>query len=394
MRRRLVLFKGELDTINLFSEQLKKGFEALGGYEIYEFDLRNMLKSLGEFYTFLQSGPITAMIAFNSNFYGITLSSGANMCEQLQIPCVNILVDHPYWYPDILNKMPSVGIVLCVDRRHMDYVSRFYPQIPLNGFLPHGGTCMDGTPKPIRERTIPVLYAGSLLGNYAEKQKPDFKKWDFPAEEICETAIQTLLRNPKLTIEQALEKTIRNHGIEMSDSQLVQFISSCVYIERVVSSHYREKILADIARAGIPLEIYGDGWDACGWTTLPNVHYGGRISPKEVLGKMEDTKIVLNTMPWFKDGSHERVFNGMLRGAAVCSETSVYFEEELPSDAWISYDLTDDSIARLPQRLQNLLQDTDTMQRIADRGYQLAVENHTWQARAGELDRDLLSIWG
>lgn len=61
-KRRIVLFKGELDTLNLFSAQLKKGFEELGEYEIYEFDLRDMIKGLGGLYTLLQEGPITAMI--------------------------------------------------------------------------------------------------------------------------------------------------------------------------------------------------------------------------------------------------------------------------------------------------------------------------------------------
>ncbi|MDE7253400.1 MAG: glycosyltransferase [Acetatifactor sp.] len=388
MMKRIVLFKGKLDTLNLFSAQLRKGFEQLGGYEIYEVDLRDMIKGLGGLYTFLQDGSITAMIAFNSTFYGMTLPSGVNMCEQLRIPCINILVDHPYWYPDILRKTPSVGVVLCVDRGHMDYVNRFYPEIEVTGFLPHGGTPMEGMPKPIRERTIEVLYAGSLLAEYAEKQKPDFTQWDFPAEAICETAIQKLLQNPHLIIEQVLENTLRDHQVQMSDAELQAFISSCVYIERVVSSYFREKAVAAVAQAGIPLELYGDGWGECSFIKLPNVHYGGRISPEEVLRKMENTKIVLNTMPWFRDGSHERVFNGMLRGAVVCSETSNYLKEELPPDVWVPYDPS--TIDSLPERIQALLQDTDAMQEIADRGYALAKEKHTWQARAMELHQDLL----
>ena len=396
MAKRIVLFKGELDTLNLFSAQLQKGFEELGGYEIYEFDLRDMVKGLGGLYPFLQGGPVTAMIAFNNTFYGMTLPSGVNVCEQLQIPCVNILVDHPYWYPDILRKTPSTGIILCVDRGHMDYVNRFYPEIEITGFLPHGGTPMSGKPKPIRERTVKVLYAGSLYAEYAKKQKPDFTQWDFPAEKVCETAIQKLLQSPWLTIEAALEDTLADFQIPISDAELKSFMSSCGYIERVVSSHYREKTIAAVARAGIPLELYGDGWSECGFVKLPNVRYGGRIAPEEVLRKMEDTKIVLNTMPWFRDGSHERVFNGMLRGAVVCSETSIYLKEELPPDVWVPYELTAGgaehsavTIDNLPERIQALLQDTDACQEIADRGYALAKEKHTWQARAMELHQDL-----
>lgn len=391
-KKKVVFFRGDLNTVNLFSEQLQKGFSALGNYEFFDFDLCDMMKSLGGLYSFIQGEPVTAMIAFNSNFFGMKLPSGANMCEQLKIPCINILVDHPYWYPKILREMPATGIILCVDRKHMDYVNRFYPQIGMNGFLAHGGTPMETTPKPIVERRCDVIYAGSLYADYIASQKPNFSKWKFDAEKVCEETIRILLEDPTNTIEKVLEDALRSHGIMMTDQELGQFISSCVYIERVVSSYYREKILATIARSGISLELYGAGWERCDWVKLPNVYYGGMISPMEVLEKMEDAKIVLNTMPWFKDGSHERVFNSMLRGAVVCSETSGYLEEVLPSDAWVAFGLSSKELMDLPERIVRLLQDSCRMQDIATAGYELAMERHTWQARAMELHTDLLSL--
>ncbi|MBQ6697041.1 MAG: glycosyltransferase [Lachnospiraceae bacterium] len=391
-KKKLVLFKGDLDTINLFSEQLKQGFLELGDYEIFEFVLGDMVNSLSGLYNFMQGEPITAMIGFNSTFYGMKLPSGANMFEQLQIPCINIFVDHPYWYASILSQMPSTGIVLCIDRGHMEFVNRFYPQIPVNGFLPHGGTAMETLPKPVSERKTDVFYAGSLYADYITKQKPDFSKWDFPAEKICEETIERLLEEPTGTIEAVLEDTLHKYGVQMAEEELCAFISSCVYIERVVSSRYREAVLSAIAKAGIGLTLYGSGWENCDWIRLPNVHYGGMISPSEVLVQMENAKIVLNTMPWFKDGSHERIFNGMLRGAVVCSDTSGYLEEVLPAEVWESFDLSADSIASLPKRLKALLQDTGRMQRIATAGYELAKDKHTWQERAEELHRDLLSL--
>lgn len=391
-KKKIVLFRGDLDTINLFSEQLKKGFLAQGDYEIFEFELQDMVKSLGGLYSFLQGEPVTAMIGFNSNFFGMKLPSGANLCEQLQIPCINILVDHPYWYPHILSSMPSTGIVLCVDRGHMDYVNRFYPQIALNGFLAHGGTPMDTPPKPIAERGCDVIYAGSLYANYIVDLKPDFSKWNFPAKEVCEETIRRLLADPADTIEKALEKVLRDYEISMTDRELGQFVSSCVYIERVVSSYYREKVLASIARAGLSLELYGSGWEKCDWVELPNVHYGGMISPSDVLNKMADAKIVLNTMPWFKDGSHERVFNGMLRGAVVCSETSRYLEEVLPANTWEPFGLSGEELEVLPERVARMLRDSCRMQEIATAGYELAMDKHTWQARARELHQDLLCL--
>lgn len=389
-KKRLVLFHGELDTLNLFSDRLREGFQRLG-YEIFDFDLGQSAKSLGLLYEYMKEGAITAMIAFNSTFFGMTVPSGENMWETLGIPCVNIFVDHPYWYHNILMRMPANGIVLCIDRNHMDYVARFYPNIGSNGFLAHGGAAADRAPRPMAERKTEVLYAGSLLADYIPQQV-DFSGWNFPAQQICERSIEELLEHPEDTVEAVLERQLLQAGIQLSDEELRRFISSCSYIERVVSSHYRERIVGSIARAGIRLELYGDGWGRCDWTKLPNVHYGGRVAPEEILNMMEDSKLVLNTLPWFKDGSHERVFNAMLRGAVALSETSGYLEEVLPPDTWLSFDLTAKSLAELPGRVRGLLSDEDRLQKIASAGYELAIAAHTWEARAEELHRDLLAF--
>lgn len=389
-KKRLVLFRGELDTLNLFSNQLEQGFLELG-YEIFTFELQQSARNLGLLYQYMQESPVTAMIAFNSKFYGMTTPSGENVWEVLGIPCINIFVDHPYWYHNILMRMPATGIVLCIDRNHMDYVNRFYPNISFNGFIAHGGTLFYPAHKPISERKIEVLYAGSLYADCIP-QNYDFSVWDFPAKEICDRSIEQLLSHPEDTIEAVIEQQLRQMGILLADEELRKFISSCVYIERVVSSYYRERIVSSVARAGISLELYGDGWAKCDWVSLPNVHYGGRVSPEQILAMMEDSKLVLNTLPWFRDGSHERIFNAMLCGAAAVSETNQYLEETLPPDTWVSFDLSPESLSTLPWRMERLLTDESRLQEIASAGYNLAVSAHTWKTRALELHRDLLSF--
>lgn len=389
-RKRLVLFRGELNTLNLFSHQLEQGFSELG-YDIFIFDLRQSAKNLGLLYQYIQESPVTAMIAFNSRFYGMTVPSGENVWEVLGIPCINIFVDHPYWYHDILMHMPATGTVLCIDRNHMDYVNRFYPNISSNGFIAHGGTAFYPAHKPISERKTEVLYAGSF---YADRipQNSDFSAWDFPAEEICDRSIAHLLSHPKDTVETVIEQQLGQAGIFLADEELRRFISSCVSVERVVSSHYRERIVGSIARAGISLDLYGNGWAKCDWIGLPNVHYGGMIAPEEILVMMEDSRIVLNTFPWFKDGSHERIFNAMLCGAVVVSETNQYLEETLPPGTWVPFDLSEESLSVLPHRIAELLSDENRMQSIASAGREMAASAHTWKARAWELHKDLLSF--
>jgi len=387
MANTIVLFHGKLKTLNVFSEQMQKEFQQLG-YDIFMFDQEQSMQSLGKLYAYMQEHPILAMIGFNNTLFGMKTESGKKVWEELGIPCINILVDHPYWYRDILQNAPANSAVLCVDMNHMNFVSRFYPQIAVSGFLAHGGTPIDGKGKKLEERAIDVLYAGSLLTNYV--QKPDFSKWDFDAEQVCEEAISLLMNNRTVTVEDALEHTLLQHGVELEDSLLCEFISSCSYVERVVSSHFREMVLKTFAMAGIKLQIYGEGWENCDWITLPNVSYGGLISPEEVLQKMEDAKVVLNTMPWFKNGSHERIFNGMLRGCVVISETSGYFEETLPENGWLSFSLEEEEIEKTPGRVKDLLDHLEEAQKMADAGLSFAEQDHTWQARAREIHEDLL----
>lgn len=42
---------------------------------------------------------------------------------------------------------------------------------------------------------------------------------------------------------------------------------------------------------------------------------------------MADAKIVMNFMPWFKDGSHERIYNSMLNGAVCLTDPSLFLEK-------------------------------------------------------------------
>lgn len=380
----IVLFQGRLDTLNLFTGQLKRGFLELG-YEIYDFDLSQIYESLNMLVKYMQDHPITAMVSFNNPFFSSTTPSGENLLEKLGVPSVNILVDHPFWYHDeILMHAPANGAILCVDRNHMNYVHRFYPHIPINGFLPLGGVSFQSTHKPISERKIDVLYAGSLK---EADVSADFSGWDFPVKQILEH----LIVHTEDTIEDVIEQELLKAGVILTDEELRKFISLSVNIENLISSYYREKVVSSIAKAGISLELYGEGWGGCDWINLPNVRYGGWISPEEIIVMMEDTKIVLNSMPWFRDGGHDRVFNAMMCGAVAVSETTRYFEEVLPPDTWESFELTPESLAELPLRVEDLLSDVDRMQKIANAGHDLAVAEHTWKSRALELHRDLLS---
>ena len=93
---------------------------------------------------------------------------------------------------------------------------------------------------------------------------------------------------------------------------------------------------------------------------------------------------MLNTMTWFKRGTHDRVFNGMLARAAVVSDTSEYMSEHFTDGKELHF-FSLNKPQDLVQKVQYLLDNPNDAQRIADCGYQAAKEKHLWKNRWEDL---------
>ena len=239
MKGRLIFFVGVYDTLDIFSYELQKEFEEMG-FDIMLFDTAKMQQSLTELSAFIRS-PVTAVITFNNLGYNMELTKGHNIWDELGIFCVNILMDHPFCYKPALDASPKKAAVLCTDRNHMRYIQRFYPQIPITGFLPHAGICRKKPFKKIEERVIDVLYAGGLSRDFVKNVMPDFQKYkDFNAQEIAEQAYHMLIRNPYMTTEEVIEKTLHMEGISLTENKLCEIIADLHYIDLLAASYYRE----------------------------------------------------------------------------------------------------------------------------------------------------------
>ncbi|MGN0342147.1 MAG: glycosyltransferase [Roseburia sp.] len=385
-KERLIVMTGVYDTLDIFIYELMKEFQRMG-YEVMNFDSSDMLKSLGKLATFVQT-PVKAVITFNNLGFNMELTEGKNIWDELGIWCVNILMDHPFCHKAALDQAPAHSIVLCPDRNHVRYLQRFYPQISMMGYLPHGGKALQVTPKPIVERSIDVIYAGGLSKDFAIQIRPDFTQFSFDAKKIGEEAYQDMLRNPHKTTEQALEEALLANGVCLTEQELCDTIKKLHYVDLLITSYYREKVVQKLVESGVPLTLYGTGWEHCSWITNPNVDYRGRISADAVVEQMQNAKIVLSTMTWFKDGTHDRVFNGMLAGAVAVTDSSVYMKETFTEDELVMFEL--EEIDELGERVKALLSSPERMQQIADRGRKAANAKHTWAARAHELSEDLL----
>ena len=381
--KRVALFGGANYILQYIVEQYQQAFSKMG-YDtliVYLTKSEDLIHNIKTFYAFAEKG-IDAALTFNNR--GFRLSAGNNeyFWDKFNVPCYNLLFDHPMYYFDTLDESPAQGIVVCEDRNHVDYVKRFYPTVRKSFFLPAGGEELHpGQPKkPIANRTIDVLYVGG--NKYIS---------NFVCDAIDRVLIDDLIHNPYKTFEQAMDDYMKEIQPDISDAELKLIIQKYRFVDLYVTGLYRLETLRILADAGINLTICGNDWEKTDLIKYPNVDCHASIPFTEGIALMEDSKIVLNQFAWFRDGCCERIFNAMLQGSVCVTDDSVYLKEQFSDgEDIVFYSMS--ALDKLPELVNDLLQDPDHMQHIADCGYSNASAHHTWTHSAAELARFIESV--
>lgn len=389
MNKKLIFFKGIYDTLDQYTDEFTRIYEAKG-YECLVMNAKDMQAGLTSLAKFI-STPVTAVITLNNMGFNMELVEGKNIWDELGIPCINILMDHPFHYQNALAHAPKQAILLCMDRKHVDYVRRFYKNIEHVGFLPHAGSEQKCVHRPLAERSIDVLYAGGLSKYVAQGLVPDLGEFaDFDAFELSRQVLQELASHPHRTTEEVIEEYLLGIGMHYTDEELNDIISRLRFLDSYAVSFYREQAVKNLVERGIRVHVYGAGWNQCEWADNPNLIWREKVPATEIPAMMNDSKIVLNTMTWFKDGTHDRVFNGMLAGALVVTDDSIYMREHFQSGReLIMFDLQE--MNSMADKVSELLGDISAAQKIAEEGYRVAREAHTWEVRADEIEKQWFS---
>lgn len=391
MKRTIIYFVGVYDTLDLFTEKLRKAFEEMG-YDSFIYDAAMERESKQALINLLETeigdNPVEsteaafACVTFNNLGYNLDLPDGRNVWESYEVPYVNILMDHPFHYEKPLRNAPMTSVVLCVDRNHVKYIRKYFKNIRQTDFLPHAGVELGRKHKPLAERGIDVLYAGALPIYTVARMIPDLSSIrEVDGQEMAQDVLAELVQNPQRTTEDVIAQYLRDKRNDISEQRIHELIVQMRFIDSYATSFFREQAVRILVESGIRVTAYGTGWDQCEWSDNPYLDYRGKVLAPEILPLMNDSKVVLNTMTWFKAGTHDRVFNGMLAGAAVVTDESAYMRSEFrDGEELVMFSLKE--LGMLPDRVFSLFGHMDAAQQMADRGYHAAKENHTWKSRA------------
>ena len=173
---------------------------------------------------------------------------------------------------------------------------------------------------------------------------------------------------------------LHTENITLSDTELKEFIQKHRFVDVNTNALFRLRILESLVLSGIPVTVYGHGWENTDIFHHPNFLYKGLIPPEEGIALMEESKIVLNHMAWFKAGASERIFEAMLQGAISLTDDSIYLRENFEDLNDIAfYSLEHPEI--LSRMVHMLLTDTVLSEHIRKKAYWKAKEHHTWKER-------------
>lgn len=391
MIKTIIYFKGVYDTLDLFTDHLIEAFESMG-FRTFVYHTAEEAESKAALLSLLGHGMGSefAVVTFNNLGYNLSFEQQVggkayNVWNYYQVPYFNILMDHPFHYEKPLRAMPDTAVVLCTDRNHVKYIRRFFKNIGRADFLPHAGVELACKHKPITERSIDVLYAGALPVYTVAKMIPDLNSIpELDGQEMMQCVLQELVHHPEKTTEQTIEEYVKSVRNDLSEERLQELIVKMRFLDSYATSFFREQAVRILVESGVNVTAYGVGWNQCEWSGNPYLTYGGKVLAPQILPLMNDAKIVLNTMTWFKAGAHDRIFNGMLAGAAVVTDDSSYLRREFTDQKeLVMFSLKE--ISTLPERVFDLFGHISHMQSMADCGYETAKKNHTWKSRAEYL---------
>lgn len=391
--KKFILLKGKVETLSFFSECIKEELEKRG-MECFLFDFDREMEDFLEMVWF--TDETTALLTFN--FIGLSgeeifETQEGNFWKQRDVMCINILVDHPFYYHKQFSELAEKTelnefsgkfekyIQFCVDRDHVAYCKRFFSEIQHCFFINLAGSCI-GYHIPFKERSIDVMFAG----NYTplENFSPYINRTGKENADFYFEILDYLKAYPNTEITVAIEKFLRRDFPDVTEEEIKGCMGNSMFLDLYIRFYYRGEVIKKLIENGIKVHVFGSGWDLLPTISPENLIIHGQRKTKECLEAMENAKISFNIMPWFKEGAHDRIFSSMLSGCVCFTDKSRYLTESFKEDKeLVFYDLA--KLDMLPKLVKSYLENPSLCEKIGKRGRTYGSQNETWKNRTEEI---------
>lgn len=379
---RIALFYTDTESFNFFTDQLEQELK-LRNHETFILDLLNppadTPHSYVNFVTFA-SAKVDAAICFD----GMCIRDNIliDIWNAWNTVVVDILMDPPLRFHPSLKKHPKNYLLFCCDYDHVDYVKKYFKdEVEHVAFMPHVGA----SPKqnipviPFEHRKYDILFSATYYSPQSKlTEMEQVLAGNKDMQQFYHQMYHNLVENSSLTTEQAVFLTLEQAGWNVSDETLRTIFRFSEYVDWAIRMYQRGKVVSVLAESGLELYLLGRGWENHSSAKYPNVHrISDRVPYAQSLTTMADARINLNVFPWFKAGTHDRIFNTLLQHSLPLTDSSRWVDAHFTNGQDIAlYDLK--HLEQLPEIAARLLQDTAQSESIIQKGYEKVLHELTW----------------
>lgn len=375
---RFILFYESTESFNYFTDEIAKELSNRG-HDTFILDLINLTRpshSMQEFMAFCEN-RVDAVICFARA--GIHNDTFIDLWNTMDVCTLHILMDHPLRIHPTMEKHPNKYIQFCPDEEHVAYVKRYFPNVEHIEFLAHAGTLDTEAPVAYRDKKYDILFSGTYY--VPESMLPDLEALfpkDSPMYRIFMQIAEDLIVNPEKSLIRSVQDVLTDNQMPLSDNAVKTIMRNMTPIDWMVRMHYRGKVVQVLVDAGLPVHVLGRGWENHPSAGAANLHIlSDRIGLADTFTYMRDARINLNVMPWFKEGTHDRIFNTMLRHSICLTDTSTWINAHYEDGRDIVlFDLK--KLEGLPQIARYWLEQPDRAQELLENAYEKTAENYTW----------------
>jgi glycosyltransferase involved in cell wall biosynthesis len=315
---------------------------------------------------------------------------GRFFCDMIRIPHLACVVDSPNHFVS-LTKSP-LSIVACTDRFSCDFFQGLGFQNVF--FLPHGVE-RELAPDYQGKRDYDVVMLTSCIDYEGIRSA---WKGMYPAAlcKVMEEAAEIVLSDHETPCYQAFVQALERYvsrGESGIDPGKIDFITVLDEIEVYIKGKDRVELLKAIKDAKV--DVFGSA-DGLGWKKYlgnkhPNIKIHDPVPYEQVLEIMKHSKIVLNSSPWIKGGTHERILAGLACGALVITNENIYMREHFKDAENIVF-YQPQKRDKANHRVNEYLENSTKRQQVASKGRQTVMDGHTWDHRAAALLKELSPI--
>lgn len=376
---KIIIFESATDSLRTFAWLMAEEFRKIG-FQVLMADMQEPEQTKQNIYAFARHGD-TAALFFNHAGLNLLTEDRISVWDDLDVDCYDYIVDHPMYYHAALIFPIQRLTFLCVDEYHQKFIERFYPGRVRSFFLPLAGIRNQGEMIPFEERSMDILFTGAyLMDNNIEYHIQGLGEG---LRQVWLECYEMLCTKTYLTLEQGLERCLKKRGLVLAEDELRDTIRLFQDMDNVLRCHARAEVIKTLANAGVKVHIYGEGWQFLD-CRQENLVIHDRIPFDETIPHIADARIVLNVMPWFKAGVHDRVYSAMLNGSVSLTDSSEYMDRTL-ADGREALFYSLERLEELPDKVKQYLKEPEELKAIAHRGYLYAMDTQTWQQRTQKL---------